>query len=319
MPDALQPYVGQIAGVATALLWTVTSICFTAAGKRISVTAVNFSRMIFAIVILAAVHRATFGIWWPHALPRQLILLAVSGFVGLSVGDQALFTALVDIGPRLSTLVMTTAPVFAAIFGWLVLGESITTLAMLGMTLTISGIAWAVLERPAKSDSPKRTHMTRGICCALLGGLCQGGGLLLSKQGMGHGWLDPGDFINPQAATLIRVAAGVAGLLPLITLRWVRYRTRIRPEPIVPNAAFSGYTFAFIGAIVGPFLGIWMSLVAADNAPLGVAQTLCSMAPVFVLPAVAIVYRERITLRAAAGAILAVAGSALLFIDVPAG
>ena len=65
----------------------------------------------------------------------------------------------------------------------------------------------------------------------------------------------------------------------------------------------------------GPFLGVWMSLVATDNAPVGVAQTLCSLTPLFLVPLAALIYKERISPRAALGAIMAVGGAALLFVD----
>jgi drug/metabolite transporter (DMT)-like permease len=58
-----------------------------------------------------------------------------------------------------------------------------------------------------------------------------------------------------------------------------------------------------------------MSLVAADRAPIGVAQTLCSLSPIFLLPFAATIDKEHISLRAIFGAIIAVAGSALLFLQ----
>ncbi len=317
MPELLEPYIGHLAGISTALLWTATSMFFTAAGRRIGPTAVNFSRMLFAIVLLGATHRLLFGGWMPDVVTRQVVFLALSGLVGLTIGDQALLTAFVDIGPRLSILIMTTAPLFAAFFGWVVLGERLSAIAALGVAMTVAGVAWAVLERPGPSKLPQSQHRIRGVLLALVGGACQGGGLLLSKQGMGHGWLPPDQLLNPQAATLVRVCFGAACMLPIVVAR----RYRLGPHGRAMAAAHrvgtprAGYLFAMAGSVVGPFLGVWMSLVAADRAPLGIAQTLCSLAPIFVLPVVAIVYKERVSPRAAGGALLAVAGSVLLFYE----
>lgn len=69
-----------------------------------------------------------------------------------------------------------------------------------------------------------------------------------------------------------------------------------------------------MGAVVGPYLGVWMSLTAMDHIPLGIAQTLCSLSPVLILPVVAVIYKERVTRRAVLGAGLAVAGSVLLIV-----
>ena len=57
-----------------------------------------------------------------------------------------------------------------------------------------------------------------------------------------------------------------------------------------------------------------MSLVATDRAEVGVAQTLCSLSPVFILPFAVWFEKERIGIRAILGATVAVCGSALLFL-----
>ena len=82
----------------------------------------------------------------------------------------------------------------------------------------------------------------------------------------------------------------------------------------IKTLAISGLTLAACAAILGSYLGVWMSLVAGDRAPLGIAQTLCSLTPIFILPCVVVAYKERVSARAVIGAFVAVAGSALLFL-----
>jgi len=106
------------------------------------------------------------------------------------------------------------------------------------------------------------------------------------------------------------------GMIPIFLFNLRRER-KLRARGILPKRHGSppaGVSFMVCGAFAGPFLGVWMSLVASDRAPLGVAQTLCSLTPIFILPAVMLLHRERVSPRAAVGAILAVVGSALLFI-----
>ena len=81
MVETLEPYVGHLAGVATAMLWTATLVLFTAAGRRIGPTAVNFSRMLFAIVLLGVTHRLVSGAWWPDAVTKQVVSLGVLGLL----------------------------------------------------------------------------------------------------------------------------------------------------------------------------------------------------------------------------------------------
>ena len=315
MPEMFHVYRGELAGVATAALWTVTALVFSAAGKRIGATIVNLTRIVVAILLLAVTHRLLQGVWIPDVNRGQVFYLALSGVVGLAIGDQALFVAFNDIGPRISMLIMTTSPLVAAYLGWLVLDESLPALSWLGVALTIMGVAWVVLERPAASKIPVGAYRWRGVVLALIAATCQAAGLLLSKLGMGHGWLDETRQIAPQTATLIRMVFAGIGIAPIVALYAVRASKR-RAAGLQSQRVGSrshGFLLSGCGAVTGPFLGVWMSLVAIHYAPLGVAQTLCSLAPIFILPVVVVIHKERVSSRAVLGTLIAVGGAVLLF------
>jgi len=313
---AYAPYLGPAAGVAASLLWTTTALCFTAAAKRIGAAAVNSTRIILAIAWLGLTHRLLNGIWIPHASGTQIVLLAISGLLGLTLGDLALFKAYVYIGPRLAMLVMTTAPIFTVLLGWLVLGEALTGPMWIGMVLTVGGVAWVVLERPAGEGGAGHSHRAAGLLLALLATIGQAGGSLLSKSGMGHGWLPEDQLMPPQTAALVRMF--FAGIFTTPTIVWLAARGRAERGGAKAGAEGglrrTGYIMTFCGSLVGPYLGMWMSLEAFHRSPLGVAQTLCSLTPVFILPFVIVVQKERVTVRAALGALVAVLGTAILFL-----
>jgi drug/metabolite transporter (DMT)-like permease len=69
------------------------------------------------------------------------------------------------------------------------------------------------------------------------------------------------------------------------------------------------------GAMVGPVLGVTLSLVALANSRVGVASTLMALTPVFLLPLSALAFHERITWRSVAGTVLAVGGVAVLWLS----
>ncbi|MHC4696052.1 MAG: DMT family transporter [Planctomycetota bacterium] len=316
MGNSFDAYIGPAAGVATSLLWTLTVVFFTAASRRIGPTLVNTTRLLVAIVLHGVTYRILSGQWLPEAQAGQVLYLAASGVIGLSIGDQALLTAFVDIGPRLTSVIMASTPLFAVFFGWAVLGETLDALAWLGVAFVVGGVSWVVLER-SETDANKYTrHRVRGVILAFVYAACQAGGLLLSKQGIGHGWLAQTEHITPQAATLIRMVFAGLGMAPILAMYQARERRRHAAglTPIRSGSVRAGLLFTAAGAIVGPYLGVWMSLVASDRAPLGIAQTLCSLVPIFILPLAVVLYKERVSPRAIIGAFLAVGGSALLFI-----
>jgi len=313
--------VGPIAGLATSFLWVLTSLVFTAGGRRIGSTKVNTFRLIVAVPL----HAITFWIaasaagapaWFPPVTSEQLIYLALSGFVGLTICDQALFTAFVDIGPRRSLLIMTTAPLFASLFGVAVLGEPLMPVEIAGIGVTVGGVAWVVSERSAPGAGEEHAeHFKRGVILAFVAAASQAGGTMLSKLGMSPQSGAGAIAIDPQAATFVRMIFGLVGMAPILVAYAMRRGSdaHLKAKSRRRGSPGAGYAFTVLGAIVGPFLGVWMSLVAINETPsLGVAQTLISLSPVMILPFAVWLHKEKLSYRAVLGAVIALAGTALL-------
>jgi drug/metabolite transporter (DMT)-like permease len=68
------------------------------------------------------------------------------------------------------------------------------------------------------------------------------------------------------------------------------------------------------GSFFGPFVGVWLSLVAVQLTHVGVASTLMALAPIFMLPMGYYIFHEKISWRVALGTIVAVTGVSLLFL-----
>lgn len=297
------PY-GELAALGTAFCWTGSSLAFSAAGQRIGSMALNLIRLVMAFGYLTAFCWIRRGLPLPtDASLDAWMWLSLSGMVGFVIGDLCLFRAFLLVGPRISMLVMSLAPPITALTGWLLLGEVLKPLDWAGMALTLSGVAWVVLERkPSEKEGAKgvEAHPVSGLALAFLGAVGQAVGLVLSKLGMKE--------YDPFAATQIRVIAGVLGFATLFfALRWwgrvlegVRHR--------------EGMGLAAIGAFVGPFLGVSLSLIAVQKAQTGVVATIMAMVPVLIIPVMVVVYKEKVTARAVLGALVAVGGVALLWV-----
>ncbi len=307
-------YIGETAALATAVLWALTSIFFAEAGKRIGSFRVNSIRLLMAVGMYCIVLGLTRGHLLPPDLNReQFMWLALSGLVGLVFGDGCGFKALVMIGPRLTTLMYAGAPVLATVIAWIFLGEHLGVWAVVGIAVTISGISWVVLERRHKRNGPNdlgRSHpdagsLRWGVLLGMGAALGQAAGLVMAKQGMLHA----GGVVEPLEASLVRMMVALVAIWLLAALRGELAYTLA--------ALKDGRALAFCGAgaVVGPFLGVWMSLVALKYIATGIAATLNSMTPVAIIPLVIRYYKEKVTLRAALGAVVAVGGVAILFLS----
>ncbi|MFQ5877122.1 MAG: DMT family transporter [Acidobacteriota bacterium] len=307
-------YAGEIAAFGTVLCWTVGSQCFEAAGKKVGSLTVNLLRLILAFGAFCVTLTLARGYPVPLDFPaRAWGTLALSGLVGFTLGDLCLIRSFVEIGPRVAMLIMTLAAPISAVIGWAWLGEDYSARQWCGMGVTLSGVAWVVLDRPAGSGFPSgedpgrgrrrvRRMTPRGVALALVGTVGQAVGYVLSKYGMRSG----GVFLDPFAATQIRVMAGGIGFVVLFFLlrRWNSVWVSLR----------DGRAMAFMtaGAIAGPYLGVSLSLLALHYTSTGVAATITALVPVVLIPSVVLINREHVSARAAIGAAVAVGGVALL-------
>jgi len=299
MPDI--PYTGEIAALATACCWTVTSMAFEAAGKRIGSLPVNFIRLVLALGFLSVFGAVTRGLPLPtDATPRAWGWLALSGVIGFAVGDLCLFRAFVVVGARLAMLMMSLVPPITALIGLAVLGEQLGPLDLLGMGLTVGGVAWVVLERKKALDGSGSRPPASGILLGLGGAVGQAVGLVLSKHGMG-------DY-DPFAATQIRVIAGIVGFAVIFTAAgiWPRVVEALRNRAAMARTA--------LGAVFGPFLGVSLSLLAVKHTEAGVAATIMAIVPVLIIAPSALLFKQPVTARAVLGAVIAVGGVAVLFL-----
>ena len=135
-------YWGEIAALGTAACWTVTSMAFESAGKRIGSMAVNLIRLVMALGFLTVWGAIVRGQALPlDASGHNWLWLSISGLVGFAIGDLCLFRAFVLVGARISMLIMSLVPPITALTGWLLMGEVLSALDWVGMTITIAGVA----------------------------------------------------------------------------------------------------------------------------------------------------------------------------------
>lgn len=221
-------YLGEFSALLTAVFWTVTSMSFESAGKKVGSLAVNLIRLLIAFLIYSVYLGITRGMIIPlDAGLERWLWLSLSGLVGFVIWDMLLFQAFVVVGARVSMLIMSFTPPITALIGWAVLGEVLTPMNWIGMAITVCGISMVILKRKKGNGSTRIPLLTsaysvQGILLAFGGALGQAAGLVLSKKGMG-------DY-NAFASSQIRVMTGIAGftILFFFLRRWGRVGHALR-------------------------------------------------------------------------------------------
>ncbi len=297
--------------ILAAMIFSWTSVFFTLAGHRLGVTTVNLLRLPTGALCLATSHLVLTGTLWPVGLAWQdQLWLGLSGIVGLGIGDSALFKSFTMIGPRRGMTVMALAPVFTTVVAWSALGEHLSRWALTGIAVVIAGVVIASQGRDGGKSrfANLSTRVMRiGLLLALVGSLGQGLGSVFAKLGL-TGASSGSAGVSPLSGTLVRIVwAAVAYwivVLPRQDLRAMREKLRDG----------RGVAALAVGILMGPFISVWISLIAIDNAQTGVAQTLLGTVPVFVVIPAWIVYRDKPSVLSLLGILTAVIGGALLFL-----
>lgn len=294
----LESRTGPLAALCTAICWTVTALCFEYSSKKIGSLSVNLIKLYLAFLLFATFSYLLLGRAIPTDAPGYTwFWLGISGVIGFVLGDLFLFKAFVIIGSRTSMLIMALVPLVTVLVGFLILHEKLVFHHLIGMSITTVGVAMVVLTR---TDGGKQLkHPIKGIVYACIGMVGQAVGLVLSKYGMGE--------YNAFSATQIRIIAGMIGftLLFFYFNAWGQFAASFmnRPAMIV----------LVIGTVFGPFLGVYLSLVAIQNTSAGVASTIMSIVPILIIPFSVLLLKEKVNFREIIGAIVGVTGTCIMF------
>lgn len=276
---------------------------FTLSGRKMGAYVVMRTSLPIGLVCIFILHWLTTGEALPSdATTQRWLLLGTSAVIGFVLASLLILNAFVLIGPRLSLLIAAGGPILSSLLAWLFLDQSLESKAILGIALTISGIAWVVSDKGQDIGDISPEKFRLGILFALGGAVSQAFAFVFSTQGL------EGDF-NPLSGSLMRLIVGTIAIWLLAAFQG-QLLGSLQTLRAHPRAAQQ----MGVGAITGPVIGASLVLVALSNAPVGIASTLSNLMPIFLIPISYVIFKEKITQRAIIGTFIAVTGTAILFL-----
>lgn len=287
--------------MAAAACWAVAALFSAPAAQRLGAIAFSRWRMVAASALLWSLALAGGG--WRTLDTASVLLLGVSGVVGIFIGDSALFACMNRLGPRRSGVLFATHALFSALLAWLFLDEVIWGLTLAGSALLVGGVMMAVLwgrrEDEAHQWEQTRGRLLVGVGLGLLAALCQSVATLMLKPLMVSGM----DAITASAVRM-SLALLAHGALWLV---WSGARARA-------SLRWQDALLTFLSAAVAMALGMTLILHAMHEGQAGLVAVFSSVTPVLLLPLLWAVYRRSPAPGAWLGAALAVAGTTLILI-----
>lgn len=292
----------ELAALGAAACWAVTGILSQAAAQALGPFGFNRLRqgmvaLMLAVIVLVA------GRW--HGIAAEdLWRLALSGVIGIFLGDTVLYVTLIRLGPRRSGALFALNAPMAALMGWLALGEELSAAAILGVVLSTAGVALAVLGRAGRAGTHRFEAVQGSVWVAVGLGLVaaagQALGSLIARPVMAQGF-------DPYVASLIRVTVAVACLILLMALPIRAVKPLGPPSPrVLVLTALSG--------LIAMVTGMTLLMFALQGGEVGIVSTLSALSPVLILPVLWGMTGMRPSATSWAGALLAVTGMALIFL-----
>lgn len=297
------PIIAVLAALGAAMLWAVCALLSHGPAKVLGAFQFTRVQMVSAAVVLAVLV-ALSGSWssidwafWPAIL--------FSTVIGLLGANLATVACLRRGGPRREQILRALNAPFAALLGFVFLGEILSGATLVGGVLIMAGIILAILYGHRRGENQTGFEEVKGplavvILLGVLSALCNAAGLVALKPVLLAG-------VDPLAITLLRTGGSAIVILAigLVPNRFTRSEER-------------GNGRALLAAMVPGFLGYIVAanllLFALRSYDTGVVVVLASAAPVLLLPLLWMTTRRRPPMLAWLGAVLAVGGAGIILL-----
>jgi len=292
----------QVAALLAASSWAIGGLVAAEPSRLLGGPRFVRIRMVYVTTALVLIAVLVGG--WSTVEASDWLPLGISGFVGLALGDAALFEAFSRLGPRRTGMLFAANAPIAAGVSAIIYDEQFGFLGIIGTILVLAGVSLAIAygTRPGQSHSWEevRGPLWIGVSFGLLGALGQAIAVLVADP-VFDGTLDP------WAGAAVRALIGTVGLFALMP--WFERRNSGR-TPVVFTARL--WVLVILSGTLGMVIGKTMMLIALADGPPGLVSILVSVAPVLQLPVIWVVTKERPPAGAWLGAGLAVAGTAMV-------
>ncbi len=294
--------IADLAAFGAAFTWSISTLISVAPARQLGAYAFTRIRMTLVFIMLTIV-TTTYG-GWSTIKAEDLWILALSGIIGISLGDIALFSGLSRLGPRRNAILFATNAPISAVLAYFFLNEVLSLSALFGCTLVMFGVILSIIfgKRRDQIHQWEDVHgsLVTGVGLGLMAGFCQAVGAIIAKPILVAG-------ADPVAVSTLRVGVGALCLILGTLSSRAKIKAKVKMNLIlVFKVALSGF--------VGMGIGMSLLLFALARESTGVVMTLSSMTPVLVLPILWYITRERPALMATIGAIFSLVGTGFIFL-----
>lgn len=284
--------IGEWCALACALCWAIAVILLKKSGESLAPFALNYIKNLLCLLALALTLMVTHGGRWPGMPPTQVLLALFSGTLGIGLADTLYFRALNSIGAARMGVAGTAFSPSVILLAAIFLGERLTLWQLVGVGITIAGIALVTYVKTA--DQLDARTLRRGALLGITSVAVMAAGVVIAKP-----ILETQDFMW---VVFLRLLGGTAVMSLALLSRarrqalWGAYRG-VRHWPYV-----------IAGSLMGTYVSNLFWLAGYKYADASIAAVLNELSAIFIVLLAAWLLHDRLQRRQLVGCGLAVLG-----------
>lgn len=237
---------GEFFALSSALVWALAVILFRRSGETLPAFELNLFKNFFGMVLLVPTILVVDGLQLPDFTASELLLVFVSGLIGIAVADTWYLKALNMMGASRTGIVSSLFSPFVIFLSAIFLGERLVPWQWLGFILVMSGVllvTWRT-HRSAVDAADVKKGVLYGVGAVFM----MAAGVVMVKE-----ILETRSFLW---TVELRVVGGVGGMLVymLVSRQWQNVKRNFsKPQPwgTVMFASFLGAYFALLLWLAG--------------------------------------------------------------------
>lgn len=285
---------GFIATLISAASWALGTVMFDRIGKVVPFAGLTFFKGLFSIILMAGL--AVFSGGLTNCNLNELLILTISGIIGISIGDTLFFRSLQDLGAKVQVLYFMMGQIITMLLSFLLLGDVLTVEEYIGALILLVGVVTVIWE--TQEDRPNKR---RGIIGGFLSILCFSVSTIMVKIAIGN--------IDVISATFYRM---VAGTICVMFVGFTSKKFVSWAKPLRDIKLLGLFIFNVIVITLGGFM---LSMFAIKHISVSMASVLSTTEPVFVLVFAYLVNKEKSTKRELTGAAITIIGLLMIILN----
>ena len=286
--------IGILAALGSAASWAFATVLFDRLGKLIPAAGMTFFKGLFSLFLMLVLIFCTGGfdlLSW-----HDFIFLALSGIIGISIGDTLFFRSLQDLGAKVQVLYFMLGQIVTMILSFFFLGEILSIKEYIGAMILLLGIVTVTVGK--QEDHPNKI---RGIMGGFASILCFSISSILIKISISDVGVPTATFWRMFFSTVSVMFIGFT------SKRFTSWCNLLKEKKTLG--------LFLLNVVVITYGGFLLSMLAIKHITVSLASVLSATEPIFVLIFAYFISREHISKREIIGAAIAISGLLLIIIN----